>query len=240
VVLYPRYQQNLAKPKPRDFSKNVSQAIRDGLKELRKLKYPKVDRKAELIIVGHSYGGVVASDLAINYEAHGIPKPGALMLCSSGTGFLKEGRLDSYAAMPADTKIMILSSQNDYVVGDEISVRVFEEANAVENMTYLRQYPDAHGEPALLAGHNLTYSVDMDFDTGMMNHTARKALRVSTLDPMDYNGYWKLFDALIACQRTNAHCDICFGDNSEQTSLGNWSDGTAIKPLVKVARKTAQ
>ena len=48
---------------------------------------------------------------------------------------------------------------------------------------------------------------------------------------MDYNGYWKLFDALQDCTLNEENCNIAFGDTPEQRSLGNWSDGTPIKPL---------
>ena len=38
IVIYPRYQKNLHSPRPRKFSTNVSQAIRDALIELEKTR----------------------------------------------------------------------------------------------------------------------------------------------------------------------------------------------------------
>jgi len=54
-------------------------------------------------------------------------------------------------------------------------------------------------ENGIRAGHNETYCVDEFFDTGVRNYTAKKALRITQTNAVDYYGYWKLFDALIAC-----------------------------------------
>lgn len=230
IVIYPRYQKNMISPHPDKFAVNVSIAIRDALAELKKEGhvFPDVE---DLAIVGHSYGGVVAADLAVNFEKYEIPSPKIVMLCSPGTGRFKGGRLENYAAMPADISLLIIVNDDDKVVGDEFALKVFKEAVEVKQRNLLRQYPDSYGTPPLEAHHNQTYAVDTLFDCGIRNFTSKRALRMSREDAVDYNGYWKLLDAMLECQRSGSNCEYAFGGTPEQTSLGNWSDGTPVKPM---------
>jgi alpha-beta hydrolase superfamily lysophospholipase len=230
IVIFPRYQRNIFSPNPGKFSTNVAQAVRDVLVELQKDGHVR-PIVSKLAFVGHSYGGVILAGLAINFEKHKIPPPKVLLLCSPGTGALRGGRLDSYAAMPEDVSLLIVVSQNDRVTGDEFGIKVFDEATHAAKRNLLRQYADSYGTPPLKAHHNQAYSVDKDFDTGTRNFTSNRALRISTVDAMDYFGYWKLCDALLECTRNGGHCDVAFGGTEKQTSLGMWSDGTPVKPL---------
>ena len=157
----------------------------------------------KIAFVGHSYGGVISGDLACNFEEHNIPEPRAILMVSPGTGWMKEGRLANYEAMQEDLKLLIVVSDDDLTCGDGFGKLVFHTATKVKQRNLLRQYADHHGKPQLTAGHNMSYCVDNQFDTGVRNYTAKKALRISTLDPIDYFGYWKLFDALLDCTRNN-------------------------------------
>jgi hypothetical protein len=56
------------------------------------------------------------------------------------------------------------------------------------------------------------------------------------VDVYDYNGYWKLFDGLTDAAFYGKNRQYALGNTPEQTSLGNWSDGVAIKPLLVVAK----
>ena len=227
IVIFPRYQRNLFFPRPPKFGDHSARAIRDALTELQTGDHvrPVSDY---LIITGHSYGGVVAADLGVNYEAYGIPQPRALLLCSPGTGPLKGGRLESYEAMPADTKLVIMASEGDHVVGDEFARLVFETAIHTPERNLIYQYRDSLG---VGAGHNQSYCIDLDFDTGRRNPTANRALRRSCLDAVDYYGYWKILDALIVCLDSGEYCRYALGDTLEQRSLGYWSNGDPVRTL---------
>ncbi len=233
IVIYPRYQKNMFMPSPNKFSENTARAIRDGLSELKSEGHVK-PITSHLALVGHSYGGVIAAGLAVQFEQLGIPQPKVLMLCSPGTGRFKGGRLESYAGMPAGISMLITVSEADRVVGEEFGLKVFGEATQVQHRNLLRQFADAHGEPPIEAHHNQPYSLDTAFDTGVRNYSAKKALRISTIDAVDYNGYWKLFDALLDCDRKGTFCNFAFGGTPEQTSLGLWSDGVPLRPLEAV------
>ena len=153
------------------------------------------------------------------------------MICSSGTAWLKGGRLKDYSAMPEDLKLVIFVSENDKVVGEEFSWKVFREATANTSRVMLRQSADTYGDTLIGDGHNQPYALDMAFDTGVRNYTAKKALRTATTDPVDYNGYWRVFDSLLECSRNGQHCETALCGCPQQAELGFWSDGTPIKPL---------
>ena len=230
IVVFPRYQRNNFFPRPNKFADNVAEAVRAAQVELDTGDHVRPIWE-DLVYVGHSYGGVVVCDLVIHAENYGVPMPEAAMIVSSGTSFMSGGRLKDYSDMPEDLKLVIFVSDRDAVVGDEFSLKVFEEATATEQRILLRQYADDYGTEALQDGHNEPYAIDMEFDTGIRNYTARKVLRKGTLDPIDYNGYWKVLDALLNCVRLAGHCDTALCGCALQTDLGNWSDGTPIRPL---------
>ncbi|MBR9922088.1 MAG: hypothetical protein GYB31_14710 [Bacteroidetes bacterium] len=233
MVIYPRYQRNMVFPRPPKFADHVARAIQDAKEELSNGDYP-LAIWDDLVYVGHSYGGVIISDLAINFEDYEIPKPAGAMICSSGTGWLKGGRLKDYGDMPNDLKLVVFVSENDGVVGDEFSLKVFEEARQTESRIMLRQSADPYGTPGIKDGHNQPYALDQSFDTGVRNYTAKKALRIARIDPVDFNGYWKVFDALMDCVHEGQKCKTALCGCESQTALGFWSDGTPIKALEAV------
>jgi len=230
IVIFPRYQKNQYSPKPKHFSKNVSQAIRDALAKMSGKNFIKPITR-NFAMVGHSYGGVISADLAVNFEAHQIPKPVTIFLCSPGTGPFKGGILDTYEAMPADLKVVIMVSENDKIVGDKFGKKVFETATNVVQRNYIRQLRDNSTNPPHKAGHNESYALDMDFDNGKRNGTSRRALRRGTINNIDYYGYWKIFDALLDCTRSNENCEFALGNTPEQRFLGINSDD---KPLLEL------
>ena len=230
VVIYPRYQKNLTSPKPDDFEENVVTAIQDAQHYLAELDSVRV-RWDRLSAVGHSYGGVIAAGLAMRYEALGIPRPLSIMTVSAGTAWMKGGRFENYRAMPTDTKLVLVVSNDDKTTGDEFSQLVFETAIHSPQRVLLRQYADRSDKPAITAGHNQAYCVDRAFDSGVRNFTAIKALQISETNAVDYHVYWRLFDQLLRCTRQASAGDLLFTRNPDLSYAGSWSDGTPIRAL---------
>lgn len=230
VVIYPRYQRNLYFPRPNAFAPNATIGISNALEVLSTQQEIEIDTSL-MAYVGHSYGGVISADIAINYTAYGVPKPAAVMMVSPGTSFLTGGRLKSYKEMPADVKLVILTSEHDEVVGDEFAWKVFNESVQVKDRILLNQLPDKHGSPAIEASHNQAYSVDLKFDSGVRNYTASRALRITQTDAVDYFAYWRTFDALLSCLRSGNHCNLALGGGEDQRFMGAWSDGKEVRRL---------
>lgn len=230
TVIFPRYQRNLVSPSPKHFAGNVVDAIHAALDTLKGEDHvaPITDHFS---IVGHSYGGVLSANLAVYYKGYGIPKPEAVMLVSPGTGPFKGGLLKTYEKMPEDINLLVMVSDKDRTVGDKIGKLIYKTAIYVKNRNLIRQYSDYYGSKRVSSGHDESYAIDMDFDTGLRNFSTKRALKIGRLDVIDFRGYWKLFDALIDYTREGKNKEYAFGNTPEQRSLGYWSDGTKIKEL---------
>ncbi len=230
IVIYPRYQTDLVFPRPPEFAKNTIKGINKGFKALSEMKEILADT-SRFALIGHSYGGVVNADLAVNWQQYQLPKPKAVMLCQPGTGPLKGGRLESYAGFPADIALLIITGEYDSTVGDEFAQLVFQTAVNTPARNLVRHFEDRSGLPFVSASHHECYSVDTLFDNGLRNFSANRALDRSKLDAVDYFCYWKLGDALLDCAFYNKNCEVALGGTPAQCSLGNWSDGTPVRPL---------
>ncbi|MEM1323483.1 MAG: alpha/beta hydrolase [Bacteroidota bacterium] len=230
IVVFPRYQKNLTNPAPSDFPKNVAQAIKDALTVLAEEDHVK-PYPGKMSLAGHSYGGVIAANLGVNYDTLGLPTPDAIMLCSPGSGPFKGAVLDDYTGLSPDLKLLVMVSDRDHVVGDRFGKKVFNTATQVRQRNLIRQFSDRHGEPRIAAGHNECQSWDEQFDGGIYNFTSNKARKTVRTDALDYYGYWKLFDALMDCGHSGENCHVALGGTPEQKSLGQWSDGVEIRAL---------
>ena len=230
IVIYPRYQKNLFVPFARKFPKNTAKAIRNALNEMREGDYVKPIIE-NLAMVGHSYGGVISANLTINFEKYDIPKPTVVMLCSPGSGPLRGAVLKSYEDMPADTKLIVMIAEHDRVVGDKFGKKVYETATQVTQRNLIEQFHDTSIKPNHRAGHNESYALDKSLDNGKRNVTTKRGLRTAQTNNVDYFGYWKIFDAMRACNQSGEYCEYAFGNTPEQRSLGVQPDG---KPLLEL------
>ncbi len=237
TIIYPRYQKNVFSPKPQQFSPNVITGIQTALKIIEESGKHIPTKKEELCIVGHSYGGILGAEITVNWEKYSIPKPKGIFLCAPGTGPFKAGKLSTYEAMPADIKLLVIVNEKDYTVGDEMGVKIFETATNTPHRNLIRQQLDSDNN--ISAGHNESYCVDKAFDSGHLNYTAKKALRITKTNAVDYYGYWKLFDAVIDCSRNGQNCEYAFGNTTQQRSLGMIAGGT-LKELEVITAQPKQ
>ncbi|MFN4253476.1 MAG: chlorophyllase/cutinase-like alpha/beta fold protein [Saprospiraceae bacterium] len=232
IVIYPRYQRNLLFPKADCFPANAAKGIRDALKTLETEGHVR-PRLEKVAYVAHSYGGVITTNLAVNWEKYGIPKPTAMLLAQPGSGPLKGARLDSYEGLPADLNLVIITGEHDFVVGDEFGALVFKTATNTPNRNLVKHFRSVNPDStrAMSASHSEPYSYDLDFDTGVRNYTAKRVLNTSRLNEVDFNCYWKLADAVIEYTRTGRYRDVAFGNTPQQRYLGKWADGSPMREL---------
>ncbi|GAB5552176.1 MAG: alpha/beta hydrolase fold domain-containing protein [Saprospiraceae bacterium] len=234
VVIYPRYQKNLFWPWPSAFAKNAAKGIRNAIKVLE--TQPGMPKLAmdQVLMIGHSYGGVVSANLAIHAQKFGIPKVGGLMLCAPGTGPFTGGLLEEYSGMPADVKMVMIINKNDHIVSPEFQFMLFETAKNVQKKQLLLQRPDFHGTYPVTASHSECYAIDLDFDSGHRTPSAYRALGMGQADVVDYNVYWRIADGLLQDLKYPEAKSAVFGGHPEQLSLGKWSDGSPIVPLMQL------
>jgi hypothetical protein len=160
-----------------------------------------------------------------------IPKPKAVFLVSPGTGPFSGGLLKTYEDISEDTNLLVMVSDKDRTVGDKIGNLIYSTAVNVRNRNLIRQYSDYYGSESLTSGHDESYSVDQEFDSGIKNFSTKRALKIGRLNAIDFFGYWKLFDALNAFTREGKYREYAFGNTPEQRFLGYWSDGKKVQEL---------
>jgi len=231
TVIYPCYQKHLFPPRTRRFADWAVQGIHRALDTLNNGQHP-LPITRDFSMVGHSYGGALAANLAAKYREYNLPKPVAVLLCSPGTGPFKGGILESYENIPRETKLLIMVSEKDKTVGDKLGKRVFATArNTTDRYLITQQQDRRFKDRNIRAGHNESYSLNEALDVGKRTMVTRRAGNVSRLDAVDYFGYWKLMDALHNCTREGNDCEYATGFTFEQAFMGYWSDGRAVKPL---------
>lgn len=229
VVIFPRYQKNLMSPRPTGFIPNVSTAIKDALVVIDSIHDVK-PIVSNLTFTGHSYGGVISAGIAADFKKYDLPQPKVLLLCSPGSGPFKGGVLADYSGISPDTKLVVMVSENDDIVGDKLGIVIYNTATNVHDRNFIRQYADKHGK-GITDHHNESYAVNLDFDSKNRNPTSQKALRIGRENATDYFGYWKILDGLMDCSRYGKNCEYALGNTSYQRFLGKWSDGKPVKEL---------
>ena len=227
IVIFPRYQKNNLFPSPRVFPKNAARGILDALAYLD--TRPTVARRDHFTYIAHSYGAMTAALLSMEYKDYGLPQPTAALLSAPGTGPFFALRKDSYRKLPKDLKRLITTHAGDRTVGTAMGDRIFETATRTKQRNLLHQTGERTASGSTSDGHNECYAIDLTYDTGETNFTSRRARNIGTPDRTDWQGYWRLADALLACDRAGERCSEAFGATPEQRYLGIYEDGTPVR-----------
>lgn len=210
IVIYPAYQTPLSRPA--DYTPNAITAIRNALAALAKNPGPKPDTSGGLLLIGHSYGSVVAVNYASRAAAQGLPAAAGILAVNPWYT-----TIDSPLSVPASTEVVCVVGMDDTFAGrqgcDTIWDRLGHDTTPSPIRNYVRMYSDAHGSPALSADHSAPND------------------KFSPVDALDWYGYWKLADGLRDCSLLGTNCAFALGDTPQQRHMGNWSDGTPVTPL---------
>lgn len=218
IVVYPRYQANLYVPPP-TYTDNAMTALERAVRWLRRNAEipPRLGDGVNLI--GHSYGGAVATNVAGRAVAAGLPKPASLLLVNP---FVENaGYRPPVDAMDADLTGIPPGTEFDCIVADidapagrlgcdEAWSRTRHLKPGKRN--YIWMFGDDHGEPPLAISH-------------------RGPSIATPTDAFDWFGFWKLGDALTSCSLDGRNCEYALGNTREQRWMGAWSDGVAVRKL---------
>ena len=232
AVVYPRYQRNLYVPGTKRFAPNAAAGARKGIALLRE-RYPRV-RTDSVQFFGHSYGGVLASTLATRGSDYGLPPVSTVFAVAPGTNRFRGSRLDTYVDMPSHVKLVVLSHEDDSIVGDEFPRLLHETCPAQMQRVWLHQRPVNHVDESCSATHNECYAPRAEFDTGYRNYTTRKALRVGRQDAVDTELVYRLSRGLLRYRRTGRLPRVLHIDEATY-AFGAWSDGTP-REGIKISR----
>ena len=214
VVIFPKYQSSLA-TSPSTFTDNAVAAIEAALVELASGPHAVVDL-ARVAVAGHSFGGVVAANLAARAAAEGLPAFLALLCANPGTNGFQV--YEDYANIPAGTLLLAITGEDDNVVITPDAKRIFLQSTAIPlaDKDFVTLRTDAHGTPSLVSNHNASLS-------GVSNPP----------DAFDGYAYWKWFDALSDAAFFGTNRVYALGDTPEQRFMGVWSDAQPVtEPVV--------
>ena len=228
VVIFPKYQQNDGTFFA-NYTPNAVTGIIDAFDELQTNVNRVKPRMNHIAIIGHSFGGVITSNIAIEYSTYGVPKPDCFMLCEPGPG-TSVGHLSTYSNMDTDYKSLIVVGDDDIIVGDTFGKMIFDSTNiSTAQKNYIIQYADS--PPILEATHNEPLAANSAYDGGTVATVITAAYVASKEDAVDFYCYWKLADALLSCTFYGIDCEYAFGDTPQQRFMGSWSDGTSVTEL---------
>lgn len=157
----------------------------------------------QLVLVGHSIGGVMSTQLAAEAGPARLPVPRAVLAVQPPAPDATAAKV--FRAVPARTRVIVLASDQDDRVGDEPKA-VWKALAHLPDRDYVLVRGDARGQPPLEAGHLFPLSGDGDEP-----------------DALDH-GLWRILDGLRDCVAAGRGCAV-------ERSMGSWSDGTPVTPL---------
>lgn len=232
IVIFPKYQvSDLSLPN--SYTPNAVVGIQNAFIELNSNPARVKPRMEHYAIIGHSYGGVVTSNIVTEYNSYGLPKPQCFMLCQPGTGGLNAGRLASYSGMETNYNALIVVGNDDVIVGNSFGREIMDSTLIpTTNKNYITHYADNTGSPIIEASHNEPLASNNTYDGGTVSSVITGGYIASKLDAVDFYCYWKLADALMQCTFYGNYCEYAFGDTPEQRNMGQWSNATPLVPLV--------
>lgn len=236
IVIYPQYQDSI-QTALKLFTRYAQTGILDAFKALDRGDHvkPQLDKVAA---VGHSMGGAMAANMAA------WSTTGAIPLVKAVTCVEPDNRASVAIFMPfEDLSKIPKGTLMQIIVGDRDTLA--KDITATEMMGLLKQLPpsdlnyitirsDDHGLPPIVATHLAPLALREDSIT-TRPFAPRPGSRMSAFAPpdaFDFYGPWKLFDALTDAAFFGKNRDVALGNTPAQTSMGTWSDGTPITPMV--------
>ncbi len=214
-------------------------ATRDAIERLKKSGpvKPDLDRFA---VLGHSFGGGLTPQIAARAEAAGLPAPKAIMPVEPGWFGKEEMPLAILAQVPESTLVLIIEGDRDQFQDTRQGRDIYRALKKVppQRKKFVVFQTDEHGETPLIADHAAPLSPDPRIGTALTEKNERRrdlvvkltGMRHGESDPLDWFGYWRLFDSLCETAWAGGTIDQVVGSRAE-LEMGSWSDGTAVRGI---------
>jgi acetyl esterase/lipase len=242
IVIYPLYQTS-AFNRPEEMLANAIAATKNAVAQLEKEHQvaPQLDKFA---IVGHSFGGGMAVQVAALAKEAGLPAPKALMPVQPGWRGQSEMPTARLKDIPSSVLMLVVVGEEDQFASTRQGKTIFCHTEQIpkERKGYVLVPSDAHGNPPLIADHSSPLSPLEDYGEEISARKERRrnlitrmtGMRSGETDALDYLGYWRLFDALLSAAFSGQRIDAVIG-SAQDLSLGEWSDKTRVHPLSNVS-----
>jgi acetyl esterase/lipase len=238
VVIYPRYQTGLFNPSPLDFETNLQTALAglngglDWLQADSNRTQPQLDQVGYM---GHSFGGIIAANMANRHQSLGIPVPKSLYLFEPHGGLAGNPLDSNMGGIPASTKVVCNISER-YTATDQGCFSFFPKIGHIpnQNKDFVVTYSDNHGNPDLHADHFSICSPPAGSDCYPPDPTdpSRIPETERRTDALDFFAHWKAWVSLQSCANEGTLCEHALGNTPEHRRMGVWSDGTQVREQV--------
>jgi hypothetical protein len=262
LVLFPRFQE-VNRTRPADATALASRLVKDALQALVDDPQARPDPQ-RLSYIGHLAGAAVALNLASDATGDGLPDPKLVFALMPG-GIASDPKargipLEDLSGIGAETLLIAMSGDRDYLPTDRAGRRILKETTAVPaaRKLFMRAGSDDHGFPALSATLASPASPKADYDAAAIKlppdpprdpkqkppawrWSADMALTgeqtvltgqmgTNVTDALDYYAYWKTFDFAQAAASDGKDAAALRRD-PKFTEMGSWSDGWPVRRL---------
>lgn len=226
VVIYPRYHVDWT-TRPAEFLPNALAAVHDAFDVLRTAPGHVRPDQSRFGLVGHSAGGNLAALIAAVAAEEGLPEPKAVVCVMPGE--VQPLHKPSLAQIPAQTLLVVVAAEHDWIVGDGRARQIFAEATAVppDRKEYVLFRTDRHGSPPLVANHASATAALAAFDSGEGPLRAFQMAR-GEVNALDRFGLWRLADVTLEAGFSGRTLDEATARGALFRDLGRWSDGRAV------------
>jgi len=244
VVIFPVYQSSAA-TSPQGIVEAAALADRQGVQMLTARGL--TPDPARILYFGYSMGAAISLDLALGPNRYGLPAPDALLLLAPGdapavaTGPAGRSIIGDVTRLPKTLPIAIMTGAEDTQIGLPTARALMPRlCHAAPGRRVLMVLPgDSHDGLTVHAQHGSPGAPDPRYDFALTDENFPVTLPGQpgfapspSLNQLDFYGYWKVADALLASFGTGALPALVFGHGTKpQLYLGTWPDGTPFAPM---------
>lgn len=242
IVLFPFYEGTDQPAKHYMF--NIVRSLKDYL--MRSFERNQIETdQTRFAIIGKGSGGILAANTAAVYDYFGMPIPKVLMITMPDSNYASTKLLD-LSGISRETRLGIISG--DRVTEEEAIVArdIFYTADRVKtvNKIFITVQSDYYGQPPLIGDKKSTLTPEYpkaerfvakyhnDFLQSYNSRMLAPYVRADNIESFDWFVDYRVFD-MLAIAAFNLNRDLKPMKKSEElTSMGYWSDGRKVKPLI--------
>jgi len=203
IVVYPLFQTSKSDT-PQSMRQSAVLALKDAVSQLDSGFYPVRPDWSRLTIVGHSFGGGLSTLTASDARSAGLPIPRFVLALAPGW---RGGQLPSQelARFPSSTYLLVVEGGDDELASSrQASVIVSSTSQLLASRKQLLVLRTENNIPI---NHSAPLAPMEDYRNPALSPAEIRRQRMATyifnrlygqqagtIDFIDYNGYWKLFD----------------------------------------------
>ena len=244
IVLFPYYQGTDQLEK--HFMFNIIRSTKDFLRKSFDRNKMQVDH-TKFAIFGHGAGAVLAANTAATYDYFGLPVPKVLLISMPNRDYIKMLDLNGISR---ETRMAVITGdrvpEEDAVAASEI----FYTAKRVKtvNKIFISIQSDYYGQPPLIGNraaalspeyppkHKVILERRNEYLHAFKSKHLAQYIKADDIENFDWKVDFRVFD-MLAIAAFNLNSDLKPMKSSEEfRSMGYWSDGRKVKPLIVTDR----